>query len=90
MDTNKEIEFECSQCGECCRNLNNSEIYKFLDRGDGICKYLNGNLCSIYNRRPLLCRVGECYEKFFSSKLSREEYYKVNYAICSALKKNRG
>jgi len=39
--------FQCDRCGCCCRNLHKSEIYAELDRGDGVCKYLLGNLCTI-------------------------------------------
>lgn len=49
--------FKCDCCGACCRHLNLSALYAELDRGDGTCKYLSGNLCSIYEKRPLLCRV---------------------------------
>lgn len=56
--------FKCSACGECCRNLDKSPLYKDLDRGDGTCKYLVGNKCSIYDKRPLFCRVDKCYELF--------------------------
>lgn len=45
--------FECDSCGLCCMNIYKSEIYSELDRGDGVCKYLSGNLCSIYENRPL-------------------------------------
>lgn len=79
--------FKCDKCGECCRNLDKSEIYKSLDRGDGICKYLRGNLCSIYDFRPLLCRVDESYEKIFKNIMTKERYYKLNYSICKKLKK---
>jgi len=27
------------------------------DRGDGACKYLENNVCSIYEQRPEICRV---------------------------------
>lgn len=57
--------FKCDMCGECCRNLDKSPIYDKLHNGDGICIYLNGNLCSIYNDRPLICRVEKAYD-FFS------------------------
>ncbi|MFR5081293.1 MAG: YkgJ family cysteine cluster protein [Anaerobutyricum hallii] len=53
------------------------ELYKELDRGDGTCKYLQGNLCTIYTERPLLCRIDECYEKFFKDQMTLEQYYKV-------------
>ncbi len=81
--------FQCDQCGECCRNLRKSRIYKELDRGDGVCRYLVGNLCSIYNNRPLLCRIDEAYEKIFKEHISIEEYYQSNYEMCKELKKER-
>ncbi len=77
--------FKCSECGECCRNLDKSELYIDLDRGDGVCKYLDGNLCSIYDDRPLLCRVDDSYWKYFKEKFTLEEYYKLNYEVCRRL-----
>lgn len=79
--------FQCDACGECCRNLDKSSLYKELDRGDGTCRYLKGNLCSIYDIRPLLCRVDDSYEVFFKEKYSLKEYYEMNYAACRSLKK---
>lgn len=43
--------FYCDRCGACCRNLRKSKLYAELDRGDGTCRYLAGNLCSIYENR---------------------------------------
>lgn len=78
--------FKCSACEECCRNLDKSELYKDLDRGDGVCKYLEGNKCSIYNERPLLCRVDEAFEVYFKDRMSKKEYYNLNYKACYKLK----
>jgi Fe-S-cluster containining protein len=78
--------FECDCCGCCCRNLDKSELYADLDRGDGTCIYLVDNLCSIYNERPLLCRVDECYERYFCEFMEREEYYRLNKEECKKLK----
>lgn len=78
--------FPCDKCGACCRNLHLSPLYAELDRGDGVCKYLSENLCSIYESRPLLCRVDESYEKFFKEVMSIEEYYRINQEICKKLK----
>ena len=64
-----------------------SELYKELDRGDGTCKYLQGNLCTIYTERPLLCRIDECYEKFFKDQMTLEQYYKVNYEMCKEIRR---
>ncbi len=80
--------FYCDKCGECCRNLNLSEIYSDLDRGDGVCRYLEGNLCSIYEDRPLKCRVDDCYV-FFKDNMTLDEYYRVNYEYCQKLKEKR-
>lgn len=79
--------FPCDKCGACCRNLHLSPLYAELDRGDGVCKYLSGNLCSIYESRPLLCRIDESYEKFFKEVMSIEEYYQLNQEACQLLKK---
>lgn len=79
--------FQCEHCGCCCRNLDKSDVYAPLDRGDGVCKYLRGNDCSIYENRPLLCRVDESYEHFFSRIMTREEYYAVNKQACERLRK---
>ena len=73
--------FKCDKCGECCRNLQLSEIYKDLDSGNGVCKYLKGNLCSIYHERPLKCRVDESYDAFFSETMSREALQKMSRMI---------
>ncbi len=79
--------FNCDKCGQCCRHLHLSDLYKNLDRGDGVCKYLIGNLCSIYDNRPLLCRIDESYETFFKNEYSIEEYYLLNKRICDTFKK---
>ena len=79
--------FKCNKCGCCCRHLDKSELYMDLDRGDGTCKYLQGNLCTIYAERPLLCRIDECYEKFFKDQMSLEQYYKINYEMCKEIRR---
>ncbi|MEL3908306.1 MAG: hypothetical protein P1P64_04755 [Treponemataceae bacterium] len=80
--------FKCSACGECCRHLDKSKVYKSLDRGDGVCKYLSGNMCTIYKDRPLLCRVDESFEAYFKDRMSKEDYYNLNYESCKRLKEN--
>ena len=79
------MSFECNKCGNCCRHLDRSEIYKDLDRGDGTCKYLSGKLCSIYSERPLICRVDESYDAFYSDVYAKDEYYKLNMEACRRL-----
>ena len=67
--------------------MDRSDLYKDLDRGDGVCKYLKQNICSIYNKRPIICRVDESYYSFFKEQISLEDYYKLNYDACNKLKK---
>ena len=78
--------FECEKCGQCCRHLDQSELFKDLDRGDGICRHLIGNLCGIYENRPIKCRVDLCYELYFQDQISRQQFYEMNYKICKELK----
>ena len=81
--------FRCKKCGQCCRHLNLSELYSDLDRGDGVCKYLKDNLCSIYSDRPLKCRIDECYEMFFLDLMSRENFYQINHTVCQSFEEER-
>ena len=57
--------FKCDKCGECCRHLDESELYQEIDRGDGVCKFLTDNLCSIYDKRPWVCQE-KCVSFFVS------------------------
>lgn len=79
--------FKCDKCGLCCRSLHKSPIYAELHNGDGVCKFLNENLCSIYETRPLVCRVDESYDAFFKEQMSYEEYIQRNYECCEILKR---
>lgn len=80
--------FECDQCGLCCKTVGRTSGYKHLDRGDGICIHFDTKtyLCSIYEERPLICRVDEAYEAYFKKSISKNEYYKLNYDACEMLK----
>ena len=79
--------FKCDRCGECCKKLNKSPVYDELHNGDGVCRYLVGNLCSIYEDRPLLCRIDESYEILFKEQMDKSKYYELNYKFCNKLKK---
>lgn len=82
--------FICNKCGLCCMNVNKSQIYSNLDRGDGICKYFDedSHLCMIYDNRPLVCNIDKMYEVFFSDSLSLTEYYNLNYKSCEILRRS--
>lgn len=81
--------FKCNQCGECCRHLDRTNLYPWLNRGDGVCRYLKDNKCSIYAERPLLCRVDESYEAYFKDFYTLEEFYEMNYQVCNRLKNEK-
>lgn len=81
--------FEYDKCGECCRNLDKSPIYKELHDGDGICRFLNGNECSIYNERPIICRIDEGYDAFFKNEMTYEAYLRATYECCKILKQKK-
>ena len=80
--------FKCDCCGNCCRNLSLSSIYSDLNRGDGVCKFLDEttSLCSIYADRPTICNVDLMYNLCFSSRMTLEEFYMLNNIICQKLK----
>ena len=64
-------------------HLGTVSIYRELDRGDGVCRYLKGNLCSIYEDRPLLCRVDESYEIYYKSLISNlNKSYRETMGSC--------
>lgn len=88
----QQTKFDCYCCGACCRCLGIifGKDFELCDP-DGVCKYLDRdtNLCTIYDDRPLLCRVDELYDSgyFDSYGLTREEYYKLTRENCELLKK---
>lgn len=84
--------FKCDCCGVCCRRVPLSEIYSELDRGDGVCKFFDEDTsyCSIYENRPLKCNVDALFEVYFSRKMTRKEYYDLNYKACCELRKTEG
>ncbi|MBA4500872.1 YkgJ family cysteine cluster protein [Marinobacterium marinum] len=90
MHSNSDSAFPCDRCGICCQNVGLAEEVKFLDRGDGVCKYYDSSShsCSIYESRPEICRVDVQYEKYYINILSWDEFVKKNLDICEKLKSN--
>ena len=77
--------FNCTKCGECCRHIDLiPELIEF-DDGTGVCKYLHGNLCSIYKNRPDICNVDVMYEKIFKTECTKEEFYELNHKVCNEI-----
>ena len=83
--------FKCDCCGLCCRNIKGIKLLEALDDGSGTCVYLDreNNLCTVYGSRPLVCNVDEMYEAFFREKMTREEFYALNYDACEKLKRQQ-
>lgn len=81
--------FICDKCGSCCRLVNQNELFVYLDRGDGICKYYSDDkkLCLIYKTRPLICRIDEYYESVLAKDIDRNKYYELNYEACKKCRK---
>ncbi|TYC55194.1 YkgJ family cysteine cluster protein [Zoogloea oleivorans] len=78
--------FPCSGCGLCCHHVDRSEVTLPLDRGDGICRYLDcvSNRCRIYTNRPLFCRIDDSFP-LFAEKMTLSEFYRVNADVCNWL-----
>lgn len=79
----------CTKCGECCRHIDRIPELANYDRGDGVCIHLNGNLCSIYDNRPDICRVDAMYEKQYSKLFSKEVFYLLNLKACRELQEKK-
>ena len=77
--------FSCSKCGECCRHIDKIPQLAAFDTGNGICIHLKNNLCDIYDPRPEICNVEAMYEKYFSGRFMREEFYAMNEKVCGKL-----
>ncbi len=81
--------FNCTCCGACCQQLEVfGQEYKWLDNGNGTCVYFDEktNLCSVYEIRPLICRVDFGYS-LYASKLSYDEYVRLTNIACNLLQK---
>lgn len=83
--------FPCTACGECCRRVNTSPFTAELDRGDGTCRHFDDmtKLCSIYNDRPLICRIEDFYIENLTSQFSWQEFVELNLEVCRDLQKDK-
>lgn len=82
--------FPCNQCGLCCRNLQGIEALQEYDLGNGTCKYLIDNKCSIYEDRPEICQVDTMFEKYFYKHMNWDQYVLENIKVCQQLQKDNG
>jgi Fe-S-cluster containining protein len=77
--------FPCTKCGLCCRALHLIPALSDYDNGNGVCRYLVDNLCSIYENRPEICDVEKMYLHYFSGTMSKEEFFEKNHQACLEL-----
>lgn len=77
----------CGSCNAyCCKQM--GKIVPEYDRGDGICKYLEDNKCSIYDERPFICDTVRIYNKYFKDKYTIEQWNEINRKACEELRKH--
>jgi Fe-S-cluster containining protein len=91
--------FNCSGCGLCCTKIKvildtkeSSPVKHIIDqfphtaREDGSCEKYDRETkkCTVYEDRPLLCRVDEMH-KHWPEKMSLQEYYKRTEQVCKIL-----
>ena len=84
------MDFLCSQCGACCRSVGktNAKIYGLPIKKDGSCRNLVGNICSIYETRPDICRVDSMLTK--KPGQTKKEYFIEQTKNCHILIDNYG
>ncbi len=81
--TSETKRFHCVSCGECCRYIDIIEGLKDLHI-NGVCKFLVDDKCSIYDKRPSLCRYDAVYE-MFKDKISLKAYDEMVMHYCQQL-----
>ena len=68
-----EWEFDCNQCGACCRAIG--------------CPYITeDNLCSVYDSRPFVCDTRKMYNEVHSRTMTKQEYFAKSKVACDQLK----
>ena len=74
--------FPCSSCGACCRRVSFTMLFpRDWIRPDGSCVHLAGSTCSIYERRPEICRIDHMIER---RGLDRDWAYAETARLCNA------
>lgn len=86
----KNLKFPCTSCGLCCKKIGITPEFFKLNRGDGICRYFNDdtNLCSIYENRPIVCRIEDYYRKYLSELYKWDDFVAINLKVCDTLQKD--
>jgi len=80
-----EMIFPCVRCGLCCRHVKKVPGFDYLDRGDGVCRYLKNRQCDIYENRPVICNVQTMYDLYYRDKVDKEVFFRENIIACIKL-----
>jgi Fe-S-cluster containining protein len=96
------MKFNCTGCGECCRHIDNlynnkpkplwlqkliaSFPYTHIN---GVCEKLVDGKCSVYEDRPVLCRVDQVFD-YQNKFTSRTKFYNHEYKDCEGLIRSAG
>ena len=77
------MNFECSQCGECCRRAGLIPGFPEPVDDKGVCVHLAADAtCSIYDERPTICRVAEMRRRAHP-EISEAVYFRATARICN-------
>lgn len=80
------MDFPCTKCGACCKNISGIKELESYDLGNGVCRHLGeNNECRIYADRPAICRVNVMYERVYRQIYSKEKFYALNIESCKVL-----
>jgi Fe-S-cluster containining protein len=82
------IVFICEKCGECCRHIEQF-IQIWPHQHNGICNFLQENVCSIYEARPDFCSFQRGYNKYCKNYMTETEYYAKTIYYCEQLRKEK-
>ena len=77
--------FPCAKCGICCKTLQHIPALSSYDTGNGVCRYLVNNLCSIYENRLLICNVEKMYVTYFKEIMTESEFIDINTEACTQI-----
>jgi uncharacterized protein len=79
--------YPCTACGACCRNIS---ALASLDRGDGVCQHYDEvtRLCTVYDERPLVCRIDRYYETRLRHKMPATTFYTIQAYTCVSLSRD--
>jgi Fe-S-cluster containining protein len=79
------MKFPCVKCGLCCRLIQSIPNLAGYDSGGGVCRYLLGSLCAIYENRPQICNVEEMYAAHFEADMTEDQFVKMNLESCEKI-----